>query len=380
MPSEKIDPDIPILVAENDPSGASALKRIFEECQLRNITFSEHGYKAVHTGRFDSFGLILVSSKVDKMDGLKVISSLLEEGKNKSKPIVFLCPADDAPASQKARAAGAAAVLSKPVELGSFREMIEKVLDKYVVTKSEVGQHSQKNISATESAIETANKLLKSGDLDGAEEKFEEAMVTGGGSVDIYHGLARVHLSRGDQEKADQVLVEAERLDSMARDKFRLLEKGFLDNGRSFMEKGLHEEAKNQFQGALASNANSVTAHMGLTEAYKALGDEKAADGAFESAMALEQRPEDLHEYNRMGIEARRKKNYYQAIRSFDKAISFDPDDPVLYYNKSMVFVAQMKFQEASELLEKSLQLNPNFSEAKETLTKIRDFAEKQKS
>lgn len=379
MPSEKIDPDIPILVAENDPSGASALKRAFKECQLRNITFADHGYKAVHTGRFESFGLILVSSRVDKMDGLKVLSSLLAEGKNKSKPIVFLCLADDVQASKEARDAGAAAVLSKPVEPEAFRKMAEKVLDKYIVTISETEEQSQENLSATELALEAAKKLLKEGDIDGAEEKFEEAMVTAGGSVEIFQGLAQVHLSRGDTESADQVLAEAERLDPMARDKFRLLEKNFLENAKSLMEKGRHEEAKNQFRGALAANENSVTAFMGLSEAYKSMGDEKAAEDAFESALALDKRPEDMHEYNRMGIEARRKKNYYQAIRAFDKAISFDPDDPILYYNKAMVFVAQMKFQEAGELLEKSIELNPNFSEAKETLSKVEDFSAKQK-
>lgn len=67
-----------------------------------------------------------------------------------------------------------------------------------------------------------------------------------------------------------------------------------------------------------------------------------------------------------MGIAARREKDYARALRAYDRALSFNPDDPVLHYNKAMVFAAQRFFRSALALLKKAVDLDPDFGEARE--------------
>ena len=75
--------------------------------------------------------------------------------------------------------------------------------------------------------------------------------------------------------------------------------------------------------------------------------------------------------YNKMGITARKDKNYSIALRSFDRALSFDPQDPVLYYNKSLVYVAQSQFTDFLPLLEKALEIKPDFVQADQARKKV---------
>jgi Flp pilus assembly protein TadD len=74
------------------------------------------------------------------------------------------------------------------------------------------------------------------------------------------------------------------------------------------------------------------------------MGDKEGSEKAFQKALESEERPEDLHIYNKMGITARKSKDFETALSSYDRALSFDSGDPVLHCNKAMVYVARSQF------------------------------------
>lgn len=447
MPDERLDPGIPILVAESDPWSKASLRRIFKEFQFTNISYSDDAYKTVHQGRFENFSLLLIGEGLEKGDPLKAISQIRSEGKNKTAPIIFMHDGEKKESAQEATSAGASAAIERPVQEPGLREAIESVLDRYILTTSLEAERNQENASATMSSVQRGQKLMAQGDMEGAEAAFEEAMMTGGGSVEVFSGLAEIYLARGDQEAAEQVLVEAERIDPQARDKFELRDENSLRTGQEalakgdlekaeeafqdalvkggngavdafcglaevdlnrgnitaaeralkeaekidpkardrfkeqealFVEKGDQllrekklEEAETAFQAAVVVNENSVAGNIGLGEVCKEKGDDQAASEAFEKALAIDEAPKDLHVYNKMGITARKDKNYGIALRSFDRALSFDPQDPILYYNKSLVYVAQSQFNDCLPLLEKALELKPDFVQANQARKKV---------
>lgn len=226
--------------------------------------------------------------------------------------------------------------------------------------------------------IRKGEEALAKGDLEAAEEAFEQALVKGGaGTLDAFCGLAQVHLDRGEPDSAERALKEAEKIDPARRKMFKNREPGYVKKGDEFFKKGQFEEARNSYACAVAVNPDSVAGNAGLGEVFKSMGEDEAAEKAFEEALKIEERPDDLHVYNRMGIVARKDKNYDVALRSFDRALSFNPDDPVLYYNKSMVFVAQSEFDKSLELLKKALELKPDFVQAEQTRQKVLQFLEK---
>lgn len=452
MAEVKLDPNAPLLAAESAPWSIASLKRLFREYQMTNVTYADDAYKTIHKGRFEKFSIILVGDGLEKGDSVKVISQIRSEGKNTKVPIIFLCQENDENTSKEAMEAGASKTLNRPVEERALREAIEEVLDRYILTATMVEELDQENKSATMSVTERGQKLLALGDLEGAEAAFEEAMMTGGDSADVFCGLAEVYLARGDKEAADQVLVEAVRVDPLAREKFDSRNMGLIRRGKEFLEKGNFEkaqdaleeallkggdllevyaslaevqlikndreaaeraiaeaekidpnirerfkkfedelvakgedrldnekflEAKNSFECAVCVNENSVAGNIGLGRSLKALGEKEAAEAAFQRALDSDERPGDLHVYNKMGISARKDKEFKIALDSYDRAISYDPEDAILYYNKAMVYVAQTKFEECLELLETALQYNPEFVEASGARDKIQRMMKK---
>lgn len=446
MAGEKLDPSTPLLAAESAPWAIASLKRLFKEYQMTNVIFVDDAYKTIHKGRFEKFSIILVGDNLEKGDSIKVISQIRSDGKNMKAPIIYLSQTDDEAISKVAIEAGVTKIIKRPVGERSLREAIENVLEKYILTATMAEEQEQENKTATLSVVERGQKLLALGDLEGAEAAFEEAMMTGGDSAEVFCGLAEVYLARGDNEAAEQVLAEAVRVDPMAKEKFDsrnlgLIRRGkeFLQNGKLDMAQDAFEEAllkggdllevyaslaevhlkkndkesaeraiaeaekidpvvrerfkkfeaelvsqgnerlsggeftgaKSAFECAVCVNEKSVAGNVGLGQSHQALGDKEAADVAFQKALESDERPEDLHVYNKLGISARKFKEFKTAIDSYDRAISFDPQDPILYYNKAMVYVAQKKFKECLGSLETALQYNPEFAEAMGARDKI---------
>lgn len=185
--------------------------------------------------------------------------------------------------------------------------------------------------------IKRGKKQMSGGDLEGAEETFEDALLKGGESAEAYACLAEVHLRKGDKDAAERMIAEGEKIDSGLRERLKNLESALVSQGNGKLGKGELEEAKGAFECAVVTNEKSVAGNTGLGETLQAMGDKEGAAAAFQKALESDEKPEDLHVYNKIGITARKTKDFDTALRSYNKALSFDRKDPILYYNKAMV-------------------------------------------
>ena len=219
--------------------------------------------------------------------------------------------------------------------------------------------------------IQRAKQFLADKNLNEAEDKFNEALLKGGEVFDVYAGLPEVHLRKNDKEAAEQAIAEAEKIDPEVRERFKKLESELVDQGDEKYAKGELEEAKEAYECAIVANDKSVSGNVGLGETLQKMGDQEGTDAAFKKAVESEERPKDLHVYNKMGITARKEKNFALALDSYDRALFFNPFDSVLFYNKAMVCVAKSDFGECLNLLEKALEYNSDFLEAREAREKI---------
>ncbi len=219
--------------------------------------------------------------------------------------------------------------------------------------------------------IQKAKQFLADKNLNEAEDKFNEALLKGGEVFDVYAGLAEVHLRKNDKEAAERAIAEAEKIDPEVRERFKKLESELVDQGDEKYAKGELEEAKEAYECAIVANDKSVSGNVGLGETLQKMGDQEGTDAAFKKAVESEERPKDLHVYNKMGITARKEKNFALALDSYDRALFFNPFDSVLFYNKAMVCVAKSDFGECLNLLEKALEYNSDFLEAREAREKI---------
>ncbi len=62
---------------------------------------------------------------------------------------------------------------------------------------------------------------------------------------------------------------------------------------------------------------------------------------------------------------------YDAAIRDFEKALKIDPNNPEIYYNLGIVYEAKNMNEKAGEMYRRALELNPDYTFAKEHLDKL---------
>ena len=72
--------------------------------------------------------------------------------------------------------------------------------------------------------------------------------------------------------------------------------------------------------------------------------------------------------FNELGVAYRNKNNLEQAIRAYQKALSLDPDNPVVMKNLGDVFYLKKEYAQAAEICQKALKSSPRFHQARSTL------------
>lgn len=373
MDQEQVDSYMAILVAEKSPLHLAAFQRFFEEFQLRNVTVTGNGLRAIRLGRESRFDLILVGASLAKMEGLSVVEAIREEGESTGTPIVFTFVQDEERIVHTAVSRGASAFLKKPLEEAAFRDLFRVLLGKHLVSLTEERRRVEESMQPMARAVEYGRSLRREGDFQAAEAAFRD------GLLEIFCGLAEVYLSKGFREGADSALEEAERITPGTRERFALREESFLEEGRKSLGRKHFVAARNEFTAALTLNEENIAALVGLGEACMNLDDAEGARRAFERAMAVKEHPEDLSVYRRLGALALLNRDRGLALRAFDRTISHFPSDPVPYYSKSLIHVLEGDLEKALPPLGKALAFNPAFAEAKMLHQKLVKWMEKKR-
>lgn len=371
--AKKADLDIPILIAESCYSDLSDMKRSFAHLFLNNVTSTGRAYRAIDLARRKKFEIIFISDPLVHLDGLSVIHAIRKEGKNTSTPIIFVSEYPGDPGAEKAEILGADKVISKPIVQESLRSVLEDILDIPLITDTEEKDRIREAMKEARIAVEAGRKLRLEGDYELAEEAFRKAL------AEVFCGLAEVYLSKGDRNGAEEVLKEAEKIDSESRRNFQVREKSFVEQGKMWMQKKQFVGAKAEFQAALTLNESNVTALLGLGEAHYCLNELEKGEKSFMHAMEFNSPAVDSKIFRQMGMTACRSKHFALAHRALDRGMKKFPADAGVYYCKAVVLVAEGDMEDSLKYLRKSLELEPGFGEAAILRDKVKMWMEKGK-
>ena len=72
--------------------------------------------------------------------------------------------------------------------------------------------------------------------------------------------------------------------------------------------------------------------------------------------------------FNELGVAYRNKSKPEEAILAYQKALSLDPDNPVILKNLGDAFYLKKEYAQALEICQKALKSNPRFHQARSTL------------
>lgn len=98
-------------------------------------------------------------------------------------------------------------------------------------------------------------------------------------------------------------------------------------------------------------------------------GDDDEAMKYYKDALSLDKKNEVTH--NAIASLYRKNREFTSAKIHLNASLDIDPENPITYYNYGNLFVDMEHNDEAVNMYEKAIELNPEFTEAKEELEKL---------
>lgn len=100
-------------------------------------------------------------------------------------------------------------------------------------------------------------------------------------------------------------------------------------------------------------------------------GDNEEAIKYYKEALELDKDNEFIH--NSMASIYRANGEFTSAKMHLKNSLDIDNENPITYYNYGNLLVDMEHFEEAIEMYEKAIEINPDFAEAKEELEKLQE-------
>lgn len=101
------------------------------------------------------------------------------------------------------------------------------------------------------------------------------------------------------------------------------------------------------------------------------MGNDEEAIERYKESLEIDKENEFVH--NAIASVYRKNSEYASAKLHLHASLELDDKNPITYYNFGNLLVDMQKNSEAIEMYKKALELNPDFSEAKEELQKLQE-------
>lgn len=213
-------------------------------------------------------------------------------------------------------------------------------------------------------SMETLSRHLRAASSSSQPDEIEREM--------LMEGLDLVTAGQFDEA--------LETLEELVEDENPALE--YFNKGMKFLSEEKYGKAIAAFNKAIAINEMYAEAYKGMADAYKGKGnDEKyqsclskagdiyAIQGKLDQAKQifieiLQNEPDAVNPFNRLGMNLRKEGDYEGAIRAYHQACELTPDDANLYYNMARAYVFSGDCASALDCINRSISLDPDMEHA----------------
>lgn len=376
---------IKVLIADDSQNMLRTIANMLRLLGFEQVIRAENGETALRKIRSEMPDMVLSDWNMPRMTGVELLRAVREDESLQDMPFLMITAEVDLDTVAEAGEIEVDGYLLKPFTQEDLKNKIDEILKKKFAP-SPVEIHLsvfQVYLKARQFELAKAEleKLPKSysknprvnyalGQLHEAQGDFENALKAYQRSVefnDLYlkghAALARVHQERGDLDSALEHLRTAVTISPKNSDRQFALGQALIQAGQ--MEEGL-KVMKNVM--ALAKEKRPEMIEK-IGEVYLEAGMAAEAQAVFQQA--LDDNPEALHIYNRMGIALRRQKKFDEAAENYRRALAIEPENEVLYFNLGRACYDAGKKEMAVSAMKRALQIFPEFEEAKSFLGRI---------
>lgn len=339
-----------------------------------------------------SITLVITAWKMQPMSGFQLVEKIRKDPRLKQTWVLMMRDKRDQHVEKQGKELGVNGYIPLPLEsksaLGEINKILEPLIDETeeeflknihearIAARKEKWDRAEERYRAAleakndeECQLGLGNILKAKGDLAGAEKCFMAAMRLNPQNLKGYVGLADAYIAADRLEDALKVLALAVSMSRKMKASGNTQASLFFYMGEVALRLKRLKESLGYFR--QVGKLNSADAELQVKIGDALSEEDHLAEAEEFYQLALKMNPELAHVYNRLGMAYRRQKKFDQALNLYRRALTFHPEDENLHYNIARVYWEMEDFQPAAETLSKALQLNAEFSEARQLLDAV---------
>lgn len=336
--------------------------------------------------------LVITAWKMQPMSGFQLVEKIRKDPRLKQTWVLMMRDKRDQHVEKQGKELGVNGYIPLPLEsksaLGEINKILEPLIDETeeeflknihearIAARKEKWDRAEERYRAAleakndeECQLGLGNILKAKGDLAGAEKCFMAAMRLNPQNLKGYVGLADSYIAADRLEDALKVLTLAVSMSRKIKANGNTQASLFFYMGEVALRLKRLKESLGYFRQVGKLNSTDAELQVKIGDALSEKDHLAEAEEFYQ--LALKMNPELAHVYNRLGMAYRRQKKFDQALNLYRRALTFHPEDENLHYNIARVYWEMEDFQPAAETLSKALQLNAEFSEARQLLDAV---------
>ncbi len=315
-----------------------------------NFSVTENGKSAWVKIRNEPPDLIIADYELPEMNGLELLAEVRMDKRLRETPFLLISSEVQQDYVAQAAELKVDGYLLKPF---SQRLLVGKVnmIVKRILAPDPVHLASKE-----------AQRLVESGDMEGALRKYKEAIeATRDTMAALHYRIGGVYEKLERDDDAESNYHEAIKMSELHVDSLDAL-------GKIHMKKGEHDDAAEFLKKSVSISPLNARRQFALGEALLEAGEAGEAEKAFRKSLKLD--PFQIHIFNRLGISLHRQGKLEESLKFFERALEVSEDDENLYFNIGQIHFLLGNKEAARPYLKKALEINPDFPEAEALLEK----------
>lgn len=341
-----------IMVAESNSELRIIIKNYLIVEGYSNLIMTENGKAAWAKMRLSKPDLIITEIEIPEMSGLELLAAIRGDKTLKTTPVLLIASEVKQEIVAKAAELGVDGYIVKPFSHQTLADKVDKIFRRRF-SPSISFMTSQKG-----------DELLQSGDLEGALDKYKDALTATKESMAVIHyKVGGVYEKLSDEEEAENNYKEAVSMSHLHVDSLDAL-------GRLTQSQGRSEESAEYMKASVSISPLNAERQFKLGEALLESDNFEEAEKAFKKSLKMD--PRQTHIFNRLGISLRKQNKLAESSKFFERALSVTTDDENLYFNAAQVQFLLKKKDDALPLLYKALEIRPDFNEATRLIQRIK--------
>jgi len=327
------------------------------------------------------YDFIICDINMPRMDGLEFLKRVRESRDYRDIPVLMITGEVTEEIVASAAESEVDHYLLKPFQLGALEERIREVIHKKKnpspgellfrqaldhCQAREYNQALERGLTLCQPPYVRQAKVLnlvgecylELGDLDKANQFVSAALELNPRYIKAYKNFARIKERGGKLDEAIKILQVANQINPRNGDRL-------LHLGRLLLQTEESTAARECFDRALKYNPNdSPQLQREVAEILLQTGHAAEAEAMF--IKSINQDPDNIHLYNRLGVALRQQKKHQDAMKWYQKALKIDPHHETTHYNLGILFLDLGQKDQARNSLQTALRLRPDFPEAQQ--------------